>query len=362
MVECGTVEIEDRWEQRSVGADSVPPLLLLPCTNLCARAMHQLGTFGCRLPVELWDLCLDHVNEVKTLAVCSRVCKAWLRRAQRNLFRDVVVDGVTDIRPRKPLPGSMLMTTFIERFQELDDEDDEDTTSASQSSNDSSSTFVSTASSDTAADKTITSTPIVYRGARARAFTRSLSVGDFTELKETESEFLDVLTLFCESPIEQLALRYCSAPLAERELLDICRFSFAETVTHLDIRWNFDSVVLLAEYVSHFKNLDTLTLACNVFRDLRPTEVPARLHQRCSVYFELPSTDNILTHWIARDMSNLANIWANTDETTAELLRSECIRDPGILPRIKSLYFLIEGSDPRGRSGSCPRLSCSRPC
>ncbi|KAH7104116.1 hypothetical protein BKA62DRAFT_767878 [Auriculariales sp. MPI-PUGE-AT-0066] len=285
-----------------------------------------------KLPTELWTIVIETVPDIGTIYSCLLVCKAWLRPALRNLIRDIVVDGVSNQKSntrRAPLPGSMRMTTFISIFGDLKPILEGDSGSDQQIN-----------------DQAPRRQELTFRGAQARLCVRSLNVGDFTDLMSTETTFIDTLALFGNARVQSLSLRYCSAPYAERELFTACS-AFATNITHLSIQWSFDSVVCLAEYVAEYPNLQTLVLACSIFYELYPDEIPVILQQSCDVHFELPSTDNVLTRWIAHDMSSLTGIWADTEETTSEVLRALCIQDPTVLPRVKSLYFLIEGSDPK---------------
>lgn len=256
-----------------------------------------------QLPPELWDAVLDNVRDSSALAACSVVCRDWTFRARRNLLRRVEVAS----NARKPRRNTMNMPTFCRLF------------------------------GDASVD--------------ARTLVTSLDIGDFAIVDADVTAFLDVLELFCGANVRHLTLRYCCDTHAQTQLYDVCRLAFS-AVTSLDLSWTFHAVSEFSALASQFPCLQVFVVRCLVFRDsdhgLDLIRQP--LFSQCSLRFELPSTFNLLTRWAAICISRLSEIWVCLEDFTCEILCNICIRDPSVLPRVKSLAFVLDGHEPEGES------------
>lgn len=72
-----------------------------------------------RLPLELWDEIIDHLqNDFDALRACSLTCKAWVPRARYNLFWTVHVGpnsykGLMSVLTRTPNIGRLVRNLFV---------------------------------------------------------------------------------------------------------------------------------------------------------------------------------------------------------------------------------------------------------
>ncbi|KZW02034.1 hypothetical protein EXIGLDRAFT_829600 [Exidia glandulosa HHB12029] len=248
------------------------------------------------LPAELWDAILDHVTDTATLCACSVVCRKWSPRARRNLLRTIQVSA-NGHRPQ----NAMSIACFCRVFGTADP--------------------------------------------HARALVTALDIGDFSLANADVSRFLDVLELFCGANVRHLTLRYCYDRDAKDQLFDVCRLAFSG-VTSLDLNWTFNAVSEFSALASQFPCLEIFVIRCLVMRDHGRGEIHPPTFKQCRLHFELPSTCNILTYWAAHCISRFSEIWVCLEEFTYEILCNICEHDRGILERVKSLAFVLDGHEP----------------
>lgn len=257
------------------------------------------GRPGPRIPQAVCDVVIDNVVDNADLCACCLVSRAWVKPSRRNLLRCVAVYG--DSEDDAP-SNSMSIKTFCEKF-----EDD----------------------------------------ALSRAFVRALDVGDVLTLSDDTTRYFDVLGRFRGANVSRLTMRYCCEAV-NNAFLALCYRVFS-TITTLELLWVFDTVTEFAAVVSKFPCLRRLIVRCYIEQD-GPCYVEEPKFTNCELYFESPSTTNILSYWAFGFRSQLSGLWVATEDFTYDILYDLYYLDPGILTLVKSLAFALDGDKPQGMS------------